>query len=179
VQSGRQDWFLKMAPPGHGSCSAAVAYSLLVLGLFAWERVFDFQASPLAYGAVRFVNVLVFAISNALFIQWCKLTRLRAPLVKRILYLGLYYTAAGIIAFVLGTQSEAAGESAVNPFTPAGIFNDGVSRFLFPGTLFAGIALQLVAILVLLAMINGRLKRPAMVRDGCGLVHVAARLALD
>jgi ABC-2 family transporter protein len=149
--------------------SAAVAYVLLVWGLFAWGCVFDFQASPLARGGIQFVDVLVFVITDVLFIQWCKLTRLRAPLVKGILYLGLYYTSAGIIAFVLETQSQAAGESAVNLLTPVGIFNDAVSGFLFPGSLFAGIALQLVAILVLLAMINGRLNRaatvPAMAAD--------------
>jgi ABC-2 family transporter protein len=143
--------------------SAAGAYALLVWGLFAWGRVFVFGARPLAYGAVQLVDVLVFVISDVLFIQWCKLTRLRAPLLKGILYLGLYYTAAGIVAFVLGTQSQAAGESALNLLTPVGILNDAASRFLFPGSLFAGIALQLVAILILLAMINGRLKRPATV----------------
>jgi hypothetical protein len=149
--------------------SAAVAYALLVWGLFAWGRVFDFQVSPLARGGIQLMDVVVFVISDVLFIQWCKLTRLRAPLIKGVLYLGLYYTAAGIIAFVLGTQSQAAGQSAVYLLTPAGIFDDQTYRFLFPGSLFAGIALQLVAILILLAMVNGRLKHsakaPAMSAD--------------
>jgi len=143
--------------------SAIVVYALLVWGLFAWGHVFEFEASPLAYGAIQLFVVLVFVTRDILFLQWCKLTRLRAPLLKGILFLGLYYTAAGVVAIVCAIHSEKASLTAGNLLTPAGIFDDQAYQYLFPGSLFVGLGLQFVAILVILAMINGRLKRPALV----------------
>jgi ABC-2 family transporter protein len=160
----RASWFSEDGPSWPWlALSAVVAYALLVWGLYVWGRVFQFAALPLIYGAVELLVILVFVTRDIMFIQWCKLTRLRAPLLKGVLYLGLYYTAAGILAIVFATQSERAAQTAINLLTPAGIFGDQAYGSLFAGSLFAGAGLQLVVVWILLAMIRGRLRRPVVV----------------
>jgi hypothetical protein len=161
---GQASWFSEDGPSWPWlALSAVVAYALLVWGLYVWGRVFQFEALSLIYGGVELLVILVFVTRDIMFIQWCKLTRLRAPLVKGILYLGLYYTAAGVLAIALATQSERAAQRAINLLTPAGIFDDQAYRSLFAVSLFAGVGLQLVVVWILLVMIHGRLRRPAMV----------------
>jgi ABC-type transport system involved in multi-copper enzyme maturation permease subunit len=161
---GQASWFSEDGPSWPWlALSAVVAYALLVWGLYAWGRVFQFEARPLIYGAVELGVILVFVTRDILFLQWCKLTRLRAPLLKGVLYLGLYYTSAGVLAIVLATQSGRAAQRAINLLTPAGIFDDQAYGSLFAGSLFAGAGLQLVVVWILLVMIHRRLRRPAMV----------------
>jgi hypothetical protein len=141
--------------------SAVVAYGLLVWGSMAYRDVLHFETSALQSGAVQFLAVLIFITRDVLFIQWCKLTRLRSPLVKGFLFVGLYYIAALVVTIVFGIHSQAAARWIASLLTPAGVFDAGSFGFHFPASVFWGMALQLGAIGILLAAITRRLGRPA------------------
>jgi len=145
--------------------SGLVSYLLLVWGLFAWENVLGFSAQVLERAAISMLIVLLFATGDVLFIQWCKLTRLRAPLLKGMLFLCLYYASAGVIYGVMDVSSDrgaSAGATAVsNVLTPAAAFNSGGG--LLPASALVGIVLQLMWIAIITSAIRARVRRTVLV----------------
>ncbi len=130
--------------------SAVVGYGLLVFGLFAWKNSLGFEPRALMTGLAELVVVLVFIIRDITFIQWCRLTRMRAPLVKGVLFLGLYYVATIVLATTVGVGSDAHGKDVFALLTPAGAFQT-LPLHLFSPELYLGIGIQL-ALIVLLEM---------------------------
>lgn len=61
-------------------------------------------------GSIEFLVVLVFITHDITFIQWCRLTRMRAPVLKGVLFLGLYYLAAIVLATAVGDRSADRGQ---------------------------------------------------------------------
>jgi hypothetical protein len=143
--------------------SAAIAYLLLVWGLFAWAHTLGFEVNAIQSGVVQFLAVLIFVTRDVLFIQWCRLTRLHSPLLKGFLYLCLYYLAVLVITTVLGVHSDAAAQNATSLLTPAGVFDTRPFGFHFPHAVFYGMALQFGVIAVLLTGTTRRLQRPPLV----------------
>ncbi len=141
--------------------SAAVSYFLLVWGLFAWGRVLGFSARTLEMAAVDLFIILIFVTRDVLFIQWCKMTRLRAPLIKGLLYLGLYYASVAVLSAVITVSSERAATATAYVLTPAAAFNP--ENTLLPLSALCGIVVQLMAIAFLIASIRGRLQRTALI----------------
>jgi len=141
--------------------SGVVSYLLLIWGLFAWERVFGFSGRTLERAAISLLIILLFITSDVLFIQWCKLTRLRAPLLKGVLFLCLYYASAGVLFAVLDVTSDHVAIAAANVLTPAAAFNP--SSGLLPASALVGIVVQLVSIAFLISTIRGRVQRTALV----------------
>jgi hypothetical protein len=141
--------------------SGVVSYLLLVWGLFAWEKTLGFSAQILGRAAISLLIVLLFVTGDVLFIQWCKLTRLRAPLLKGILFLCLYYASAGVIYGVTDVTSAGAATAVANVLTPAAAFNVNIG--LLPASALTGIVLQLMAIAFLISAIRSRLQRTALV----------------
>jgi hypothetical protein len=142
--------------------SAVVAYGLMIWGLFTWKHALGPVGSALAGGAVQLLVALIFVSRDVLFIQWCKLTGLRSPLLKGVLYLGLYYTAALVLTAVTSVESETTASHIANILTPVGVLHEG-SLFVYPTSVFVGMVLQLVVIGLLLKAISARLGRPAVV----------------
>ena len=103
--------------------SAIAAYVVLGLGLFVWRRELQFDAGIFWDAAVQSMIVCVFVTRDVLFVQWCRLTRLRAPLIKGFLYLCLYYGASAIVAEVFAINSEARFQEVLAILTPASIFS--------------------------------------------------------
>ena len=141
--------------------SGLVSYLLLVWGLFAWEKVLGFSAQILERAAISLLIVLLFVTGDVLFIQWCKLTRLRAPLLKGVLFLCLYYASAGVIFGVMSVTSDRAATAVANVLTPAAAFNPGLG--LLPASALAGIVVQLLSIAFFISAIRRRLQRTALV----------------
>jgi hypothetical protein len=139
--------------------SAVVAYGLMVWGLFTWKHVLGPVGSALAGGAVQLLVALIFVTRDVLFIQWCKLTGLRSPLLKGVLYLALYYTAATVFAAVASVESEATASRIANVLMPAGVIHEGSLGFHYPASVFVGMVLQSAVIGILLMAINARLGR--------------------
>ncbi len=114
----------------------------------------------LGLSAARLLVFLLFAARDVLFIQWCRLTRMKHAVVKGFLYLLLYYTASTIIAATLpGAWDVKVGVLSV--LTPYGAFEIGKYSGGPSSPPYVGIVLQVVAIGCLLRAIARRLSRPA------------------
>ena len=106
--------------------------------------------------------VLIFVTRDVLFLQWCRLTRLRAPLIKGALYLCLYYIASLVFTFVFSVRSELDGRIVYSLLTPAGALDGRSYGVHFPVGVFGGMSLQLIVVGVLVTLIIRRLKRPPL-----------------
>lgn len=144
--------------------SAVVAYALMVWGLLAWDHTLPLQMGTLQTAAIRLLLVLVFVMRDVLFLQWCMLTRLRQPVVKGVLYLGLYYAAAAVFTAIGAVSSQEAGHWMLALLTPVQAFDPDVRGLAFPAATYAGLALQTGMIAVVLLAISSRLQRPT--QDG-------------
>jgi ABC-type transport system involved in multi-copper enzyme maturation permease subunit len=142
--------------------SALIAYGLMIWGLSAWKWALGYDPKAFQSGAIQLLAILIFITRDVLFVQWCTLTRMRAPVLKGILFLGLYYIAATVITIVLNVGSYETSLQFANIVTPGGVFNR-FQGFHFPVTVFVGMAVQLAVIMFLLMVINRRLARPATV----------------
>jgi hypothetical protein len=144
--------------------SAVVAYALMVWGLLAWDHTLPLDMSTLQTAAIRMLLVLVFVTRDVLFLQWCMLTRLRQPVVKGVLFLGLYYAAAAVLTVLAGVVASENGASwMLALLTPVQVFDSKVTGMGFPVATYAGLALQTGVIGVVLIAISSRLQRPMRV----------------
>lgn len=141
-----------------------VAYALLVWGSFAWRHELPLEAGLFRKGAVQSLVVCIFVTRDVHFIQWCKLTRLRSPVIKGFLYLCLYYAAAGILAAVFAIGSDSQSRRIVNILTPAGVFDAWHYEFRLPGVVLLGMVLQLAVVGILVLAIGRRLKPSAAIQ---------------
>jgi hypothetical protein len=137
--------------------SAVGAFGVLILGLFVWRRELPLDPGIFLNSAVQSLVVCVFVTRDVLFVQWCRLTRLRSPVIKGFLYLCLYYTASGVAAGVFGMRSAAQSRLIVNILTPAGVLDAWRYEARLSGIVLLGMVLQLVIIGFLLRAIARRL----------------------
>src|SRR6185312_6611932 len=103
--------------------SAVIAYGLMIWGLSAWKGSLGYNPKAFQSAAIQLLGILIFITRDVLFIQWCTLTRMRAPALKGILLLGLYYVTTIIIAIVLNISSYETSLKFANLVTPGGVFN--------------------------------------------------------
>jgi hypothetical protein len=141
--------------------SAAVSYLLLIWGLYMWKNQIGFDGHLMAWGAVSMLIVLVFITRDVLFIQWCKLTRLRSPLFKGVLFLGLYYASAAVLYSVMGVTSAGVAIDLAHVLTPVAAFTYGSA--LVPVSVVIGILIQVMAIAFLISAIRGRVEKIELV----------------
>jgi hypothetical protein len=152
--------------------SMMVGYVLLVWGMFAWKYDVGSERRALTIGLLLYLVVGLFVIRDILFLQWCRLTRLRTPVLKGILYVGLYYVAIMVLGTVWSVFSEARGRAIYALMTPVGAFYVGsVSRDAHESHLFAqivvGFGIQFAVIWTLLAMIRSRLTSTTKTLNSC------------
>jgi hypothetical protein len=144
--------------------SAIVAYLMLAVGLFVLKPMIGYEQGNFGRGAIQLLVVLIFVTRDILFLQWCRLTRMRDPVMKGFLYLGLYYGAAVVLAVVFTVTSQFRGHELWGVLTPLGS--------LIPANVYAaepirmhitavctGMALQLAVAVLLLTAITARLRR--------------------
>jgi hypothetical protein len=141
--------------------SSTVGYLLLVWGLLTWKNVLGFDRDTLAAGLVQFLAVLIYVTRDVLFIQWSRLTHMRAPVVKGFLYVSLYYVAAIILASVFGVRSETTRSTVLALLTPAGVLENDVLGYRYSAAVFAGMAIQLAIIFFLLIAIAAKARHSA------------------
>lgn len=139
--------------------SAVVAYALMIWGLLAWNSALPLEMTTLQSAAIRLLLVLVFVMRDVLFLQWCMLTRLRQPVVKGVLFLGLYYAGAAVI-IGLATVSSNAGYWMTALLTPARALDPHTVGFTTSPETYVGLLLQMGMIGVMLSAITTRLQRP-------------------
>lgn len=141
--------------------SAAVGYGLLVWGLFAWKNILGFESAALKAGWVEFAVVLIFITRDITFIQRCRLTRMRAPVLKGVLFAGLYYAAAITLSVFCGVYSQTQGRFFFSLLTPVGAFEPAPPNLHFPVAVFVGMGIQLGVIFLLETAIMSRLRHAA------------------
>jgi hypothetical protein len=106
----------------------------------------------LAFWVASFFVLLVFAVRDVLFLQWCVVKGFHSPVVKGLVFLFLYYlTALTIAIFFL--------RSSLAWFTPVGAFGNPELDTL--PSVVAGVLLQVAASIFLLVAIRRRLASPA------------------
>jgi hypothetical protein len=137
--------------------SAVPAYAFLALDLWAWSARLPFGAQALRLAAVQSFVVALFVIRDILLLQWCKLTRMRSPVMKGMLLLCLYYAACGVILSVVETNSHRAALVWVNLMSP---FDTLSVSFQFSVSVAIGIVLQLLAIGALIWAIDRKFSAP-------------------
>jgi hypothetical protein len=136
-------------------CAGAVGYGML-LAASPFIQASTRDGYSVWKAALQLTVLLVFTIRDVLFVQLCTLTRMRRPLGAAILYLTLYYAAAAVLATRF---SEESGRWwFLNVLTPSGV------SFPIPGyaSIYTGILLQALAVVLLLSLIHGRLNRMAL-----------------
>lgn len=118
-----------------------------------------------------FLILLIFAIRDTLFLQWCRFTTWQRPIRAGFLYLALYYFSVSVLTAIEPLRFFAAYLSpicALGPWMSSGDWSD---PSLHGANLVQGgvILLQVIVISFLQYLINVRLKRPG--------VHPAASVA--
>ncbi len=143
--------------------SAVVAYALMIWGLLAWDHALPLDIATLQSAAIRLVIVLVFVTRDVLFLQWCMLTRLRQPIVKGVLFLGLYYSAAAVLTGLASVSLEDASGWILALLTPVQVFDPKVQGAAFPPATYVGLLFQMGMIGVMKSAISTRLQRPMQI----------------
>ncbi len=141
--------------------SAAVGYALFVWGMFVWKNEVGFDRNLLLSGLLQSIAALVFVTRDILFLQWCRLTRMRAPILKGFLYLALYYIAAIVLSTVVEFSSYSRAQTIQAILTPIGAFGTTPSNVAYLPEVIAGLVVQLTLIFLLLRAINSRLGHAA------------------
>lgn len=140
--------------------SAATAYVLLMWGMFVWKSDVGIQGRALLGGLLESVTILIFVSRDILFLQWCRLTKMRAPILKGFLYLALYYIGTVVLATVFAAASREHRADVVGALlTPVGAFEIGPEKTHLLPSVVIGLVLQLAAIITLLTLTSRRLNR--------------------
>jgi hypothetical protein len=142
---------------------AVVAYAFLAAEAFGMQRAIPLASWKLGMSAVIFLDFLVFIVRDVVFLQWCTLTRMKRPLLKGFLYLGLYYFAAGIVSSVISLASKAFGGLLIGLLTPWQMMGLEEVTFVSAHASYVGIALQVAVTFFMVTAITRRLSRPPLV----------------
>ena len=130
------------------AASALAAFFVFVLEACVARHFIPFSEWPLRGLAAGLLVLLVFAVRDVLFLQWCVLKGFRSPVVKGMLFLFLYYiTALTLTGFFF--------HSGIAWFTPLGVFGD--AELGTPVAVFIGVVLQLAVSVYLSIAIRQRL----------------------
>jgi hypothetical protein len=130
------------------AASALAAFLVFLLEAVVARRFIPFSEWHLGSLAAGLLVLLVFAVRDVLFLQWCVLKGFRSPVVKGMLFLFLYY----ITAFTL---SGFFFHSGLVWFTPLGALAD--ADLAAPLDVLVGVVLQLAMSVYLVFSIRRRL----------------------
>ncbi len=137
--------------------TAAMGFGMLAVQGLALSDVpaRDFK---LAYAGIAVLQLLAFSMRDVLFLQWCKLTRMKNPVSKGVLLLVLYYFAAGMVILVASSVSEKEGLFAARVLTPMFYF-EPKDATAAAAAMMTAVAVQGAVIAVLLGAVGSRLQR--------------------
>lgn len=138
--------------------SAAMGFGMLVVQAVAVGGSVPTQEFYLGYAGIAALQVLAFMMRDILFLQWCKLTRMKSPVSKGVLLLVLYYFAAGMVILVSSSVSDKNGLFAARVLTPMFYFEKGDVNAA-AAAMATAVAVQGAVIAVLLGAIGTRLRR--------------------
>jgi len=137
--------------------AAAMGFAMLVIQALAVAHTIPLHEFNLTFAAIATLQLLAFTMRDVLFLQWCKLTRMKSPVSKGVLLLLLYYFAAGMVIVVATSVSQKEGLFAARVLTPVFYFEGHESAAA--AAMLTGVAVQGALIAVLLGAIGTRLQR--------------------
>ncbi len=140
--------------------AAIVGFGMLAVEALGMRSAISLGEWRLGVAALAFAAFLAFAIRDILFLQWCMLTRMKHPVMKGILVLGLYSAAVALIGVVLAVIDLPSIPRLLSLLTPYLVFSQmdtGLGPVAFA---LSGIALQMGVSALLLLAIQKRLSRP-------------------
>ncbi len=137
------------------AASALAAYLVFVLEAVVARYFIPFAEWPLGWLAAGLFVLLVFAVRDVLFLQWCVLKGFRNPVVKGMLFLFLFYITVFTLVATAVTLDTLSFRSALAWFTPLGALGD--PEFAAPLSVFVGVVLQIAISVYLVIAIRRRL----------------------
>jgi hypothetical protein len=142
---------------------ALVAYVLLVAEAGGLRSAIPLEHWHLGRAAIELLVLLIFAVRDVQFLQWCNVTRMKRPLVKGVLYLMLYYFAVLMVGFVVAVTTGSESNMAFDALTPYGPFmTQGAALARLSPAVYVGMGVQIAFILLILKAIAVRLSRPVI-----------------
>jgi hypothetical protein len=134
------------------AASAGVALLLFFFEAAFSTRYIPFESWSVPALAGRLFILLVFAVRDILFLQWCTTKGFKRPVATGMFFLALYYFTVSIVSGFLYKQS-------LGWFTPLGAFDNNEITSTF--AVIAGVVLQICASVFLLQAIRQHLSPPA------------------
>ena len=142
------------------AASALAAFLVFLLEAVVARHFIPFSEWPLGRLVAGLLVLLVFAVRDVLFLQWCVVKGFRSPVVKGILFLFLYYITVFTLVVTAVTIETPSFRSALVWFTPLGAFgNLGPNP---PLSVVAGVVLQIAITVYLVIAIRRRLAPPPL-----------------
>ncbi len=154
-KAGEAGYFSENGLPWPWLALAAVI-SYAMLALYALSSGIPLKEWKLGWTATQLLFLLVFAVRDVLFLQWCKLTRMKNAVTKGAALLMLQYVAVVVVMLVIHSATERFDNlllSVLTPFAP-------LDREIPVVMAVAGIAAQVAVGVLLLTAITRRLDRP-------------------
>ena len=140
--------------------AAIIGYAMLAAEALGMRSTVPLGAWRLGFAALVFAAFLAFTVRDILFLQWCLLTRMKHAVMKGMLFLALYYAAAGIVGVVASVIAGPASRKVLTLLMPYTLVGDANLPGIPTGFILAAIALQSgISVLILIA-IERRLNRP-------------------
>ena len=139
--------------------AALIGYAMLAAESLGMRSAIPLTEWRLGIAAMAFGAFLAFTIRDILFLQWCLLTRMKHPVIKGILILGLYNVAVGLVGLVVAVIDHPSTAKVLSLLTPYAVVSELDKPSASAAVMLVGIALQIgISVLILLA-VQKRLSR--------------------
>lgn len=144
------------APPLSWMAAAAVtAFVVFEIAVLSWSR-----SIPVSTWSIPILPIFVMlghVAKDVMFLQWCSTTRMKKPIIKGAMFLGLYYIAVLVlvVSFSGDTTRQDAGLAFFTPFAAFVGEQRMASAY--------GAGLQIALALLLLRLTEQKLARPARI----------------
>ncbi len=146
--------------------SAIIGFALMVLAALLSDGPGLSDQWNLGTSAIQMFTLLVFICRDILFLQWCRCTAMKKPMLTGVVDLMAFYLVVSIAGLLL-IRSDSFGSVIFSVLTPFGAFNPDLGWGALPPSWFVGIGIQIGVILMLLNNLHWRL----------GAVHLRAAAA--
>ncbi len=143
--------------------AAIIGYAMLAAEALGMRTAIPPGEWRLSIAAMAFAAFLVFTIRDVLFLQWCLLTRMKHPVIKGILVLGLYNAAVSLVGLVVAVIATHSAARVLTLLTPFAVVTELEKPTIPAAFVLVGIALQGGICALILLAIHKRLGRPVRV----------------
>jgi hypothetical protein len=158
--AGKERYVSEVGPPWPWLVLiGGLGYALLLFEAFTLRTRMPLAEWPLAATATGLLVLLAFALRDLLFIQWCRLTRMRSPVTSAVLVLCLYYVAASVLAAAARNGSPRLFAYLLG-FTPMPALLAAMDGTPIGTAACIGGVVQILPAALLLRGVSNRAKRP-------------------